>query len=107
MADMQSPAPGTTVAPMEDVPMPAIENAPPALFRPARDIGSADVWEIALMFLLEMSGSTFDVQPGGLRNIALSAARVAQLSDSARRFMVPASYAPTAPAAPGEQASAV
>ncbi|GEP05565.1 hypothetical protein [Methylobacterium oxalidis] len=72
-----------------DVPMPTAENEPPCLFRPGAGITAADVAEITLMFLLDMSGSPYNPPPGGLRDIALRAERVAQLSPSARQFLKP------------------
>ncbi|MDR7036106.1 hypothetical protein J2X36_000842 [Methylobacterium sp. BE186] len=72
-----------------DVPMPTAENEPLCLFRPGPGIGAADVAEITLMFLLDMSGSPYNPPPGGLRDVAMSATRVAQLSPSARQFLKP------------------
>ena len=71
----------------EDVPMPAIENAPGSVLMPKGNIGTTDVFEIVLMYLLELSNSPIQVQPGALRSIPLSAARVEQLSDRAKAHM--------------------
>lgn len=72
-----------------ETPMPTVENAPGSVFQPGPGIAAADVFEITLMFLLSMSNSPVTVERGALRGVALSAARVDQLSDSARRFMRP------------------
>lgn len=80
----------------EDVPMPTIENAPGSIFVPKGNIGTVDVLEIAIMYLLELSGSTLQVQPGALRSVPLSATRVAMLSDRAQAHMQ--QLAPPAPA---------
>lgn len=77
------------IAAAQDFPMPAVENDPGSIFRPGAGISTADVFEITLMYLLSMSNSPAQVAPGGLRGVALSAERVSQLSESARRFMQP------------------
>ena len=85
-----------SLAEPEDVPMPTIENAPGSIFVPKGNIGTVDVLEIAIMYLLELSGSTLQVQPGALRSVPLSATRVAMLSDRAQAHMQ--QLAPPAPA---------
>ncbi len=74
---------------VQDTPMPTVENDPGSVFQPGPGVSAADVFEITLMFLLSMTNSPVTVEPGALRGIALSAERVGQLSDSARRFMLP------------------
>lgn len=69
--------------------MPTAENAPPCLFKPGNGITTTDVLEIAMMYLLQLSGSTFDVQPGALRMQPMDATRVSQLSPEAQRWMKP------------------
>ena len=71
-----------------DVPMPTVENASPMMFKPTREIGTHDVLEIALMYLLELSNHPQMFPQGTLRNVAMSAQRAAGLSESALRFMV-------------------
>lgn len=73
----------------QDTPMPTVENEPGSVFQPGPGVAAADVFEITLMYLLAMTKSPLTVAPGALRGIALSADRVGQLSDSARRFMQP------------------
>lgn len=82
------PAPAAPAA-AQDTPMPAAENEPASIFQPGPGIGTADVFEITLMYLLSMTNSPVQVAPGELRSIALEAVRVGQLSESARRFMQP------------------
>lgn len=91
--ELQPVAAPPPAAPAEpaDVPMPAAENAPPCLFKPSAAIGTTDVLEIALAYLLHLTNAQFDVAPGALRQVPLPATRVAQLSESARRFMQPVS----------------
>ena len=81
--------PATAAAVPAETPMPTVENEPGSVFQPGPGIAAADVFEITLMFLLSMTRSPVQVAPGGLRGIALEAARVGQLSESARRFMQP------------------
>jgi hypothetical protein len=78
----------TMDVPHEDL-MPSVENQPPYLFVPGPGIGSADVVEIALIYLLQLSGSATTVQKGALRSIPLMPHRYEELSDSAQRFMKP------------------
>lgn len=70
-----------------DVPMPAVENSPGSIFQPKAGIGTVDVLEIAIMYLLELSGSPLQIQQGALRSVPLSAARVAMLSEQAQKHM--------------------
>lgn len=88
-APVAETAPPAAAAAPQDTAMPTIENAPGSVFQPAAGIAAADVFEITLMYLLSMTNSPAQVAPGALRGIALSAERVSQLSDSARRFMQP------------------
>lgn len=78
-------------APAGDMPMPTVENNPPCFFRPSANISVLDAMEITLMYWMSLTGQTVEIQPGALRALALPADRVSQLSDSARRFMTPAS----------------
>ncbi|GEP11119.1 hypothetical protein [Methylobacterium gnaphalii] len=77
------------IAAAQDHPMPTVENDPGSVFRPGSGIGSADVHEIVLMYLLHLTNSPVQVAPGTLRGVPLPADRVAQLSESAQRFMQP------------------
>ncbi|GBU16837.1 MULTISPECIES: hypothetical protein [Methylobacterium] len=70
-----------------DVVMPTAENAPPALFRPRNGITTTDVLEIALMYLLQLTGNPGTFPPGALRHQPMDAARVAMLSPEAQRHM--------------------
>jgi len=88
-APVAETAPPASAAAPQDTAMPTVENAPGSVFQPAAGIAAADVFEITLMYLLSMTNSPAQVAPGALRGIALSAERVSQLSDSARRFMQP------------------
>lgn len=103
-------APAPAPSEPEDVPMPTIENAPGSIFVPKGNIGTVDVLEIAIMYLLELSGSALQVQPGALRTVPLSALRVAQLSDRAQLHMqqmappVPAPVADPVADAPAQTA---
>lgn len=72
-----------------DVAMPTAENAPFCRFAPGNGITSTDVLEIALMYLLQLSGSKVDVQPGALRLQMMDPLRVSQLSPEAQRWMKP------------------
>ncbi|ACL61759.1 hypothetical protein [Methylobacterium nodulans] len=83
------PAPQDAPQASGDMPMPTVENNPPCLFKPGAGIGTADVLEITLMYLLQLTGSPVQVERGALRAIAMQPERVEQLSDSARRFMTP------------------
>ncbi|MGY2048919.1 hypothetical protein [Methylobacterium sp. JK268] len=91
----QPPVPSAT-APAEAGPLPGggfatptVENEPPCLFVGGSGMSQVDLLEMALMFLLQISGSPVVVEKGALRTQVLSAERVAQLSDSARRFVTP------------------
>ena len=88
-APVAETSPPAAAAVPQDTAMPTVENAPGSVFQPAAGIAAADVFEITLMYLLSMTNSPAQVAPGALRGIALSAERVSQLSDSARRFMQP------------------
>ncbi len=73
----------------EDFPMPTVENEAPSYFVPGNGLGSADMMEILLMYLLHLTNSPITVAPGVLRIQPLPAERVAQLSEKAQRFMKP------------------
>ncbi len=91
-APIAETAPPTAAPPLaagQDTPMPTVENDPGSVFQPGPGVSAADVFEVTLMYLLAMTNSPLTVAPGALRGIALSAERVGQLSDSARRFMLP------------------
>lgn len=97
-------APAAPPAPEGDAPMPTVENAPPLLFRPGSGCSILDVFEVCLMYLLVINNTRLDASPGILRNMQMPADRASMLSDSARRFMVPAATTPEAPPAPPEPA---
>lgn len=69
--------------------MPTAENAPPCVFTPGNGITTTDVIEIAIMFLLQLSGGTKEFTKGALRSQVMSAERVGLLSASAERWMKP------------------
>jgi hypothetical protein len=72
-----------------DAAMPTVENAPPCRFQPGTGVSTTDVLEIALMYLLQLTGSQVQVQPGALRHQLMDPVRVSQLSPEAQRWMKP------------------
>lgn len=99
-----APAPMAAAPESGDVPMPAAENEAPSRFVPGAGINTTDVFEITLMYLLELTGSPAHFPPGTLRGLALSAVRTGELSESARRYMKELQQTAEVPAQPAAQA---